>query len=786
MKGRGARATSAVARWVLAFLVGLLACAADAEETIATEDAVLEGTLVDRDSGRPIGGVEVALPSLGRRTRTDPAGRFVFPALPAGRHSIVISGTGIDPTEGEEDLRAHERRTTRYLVSRSLGGSARATPPRYETVVRSTRTAEPAEIRVGRDEAQRTAGSLGDPIKILESLPGIARPSLGAAPLIIWGAAPQDTRLFIDDLEVPRLFHLGSFRSTLNPMLVGDLRLAGGGFGAAYGRSLGGLVRIETRELPTEGVHGSVGADLLDASAFLTAALGKQAQIAIAGRYGYLDRLAARALSQEARAFVPISRYDDYQLKASLRVSSAASLALLFLAADDELRRALDSADPSSVRSDARTLRSYRVGLRYLHDLDGGARLRVAPMFGFDRDRSTGQIGASSTSSQSDQYRYGLRASYERVLGRRLALSIGLDLDGRSARVSRFAAPTVPGREGDPIVFGQAPSSQAAAERYRTSQLDVAPYVSAEISVGSLRITPGLRAGVLLLEGDRSLPQKGDTPVLGFLRFEWFAEPRLALAWRAHPRLSLSAAGGLYHQAPSVDDLGPVLGNPSLGLQRGVHATASATVRVTDTLTMSIDGYYRHLDRLVARSPLPSPAIGQSLVQSGRGSAFGGQLLVRQVVWRGLQGWVSYSLSRSERRDRPDAPRRLSDYDQTHQLMLVGSYEVRGWSLGVRLRYSSGFPRTPVIGAFYNAHDDRYEPRFGAINTMRMPAFFSLDLHVEKTITWQRVAWTLYLDLQNVTNRRNAEEIVYNEDFSERGYLVGLPTLAVAGTRVSF
>jgi len=107
-------------------------------------------------------------------------------------------------------------------------------------------------------------------------------------------------------------------------------------------------------------------------------------------------------------------------------------------------------------------------------------------------------------------------------------------------------------------------------------------------------------------------------------------------------------------------------------------------------------------------------------------------------------------------------------------------------SFGLRLRYASGFPRTPVVGAFFDARGDQFQPRLGAINATRLPDFVQLDLRIDRTITWSRVALELYLDVQNVTYQRNPEEIVYSRDYTQRRYLTGLPTLAVLGARVLF
>jgi hypothetical protein len=40
--------------------------------------------------------------------------------------------------------------------------------------------------------------------------------------------------------------------------------------------------------------------------------------------------------------------------------------------------------------------------------------------------------------------------------------------------------------------------------------------------------------------------------------------------------------------------------------------------------------------------------------------------------------------------------------------------------------------------------------------------------------------------VQNLTNRKNAEELIYNFDYSRRSTISGFPTLAVAGLRLEF
>jgi hypothetical protein len=99
------------------------------------------------------------------------------------------------------------------------------------------------------------------------------------------------------------------------------------------------------------------------------------------------------------------------------------------------------------------------------------------------------------------------------------------------------------------------------------------------------------------------------------------------------------------------------------------------------------------------------------------------------------------------------------------------------------VRYATGFPRTPVVGSFYEARRDLYEPYFGKQNSIRVPAFVQADVRFAKRFTFGATKVETFLDVQNVTNRPNREEIVYSYDYKKRDYVTGLPILPVVGAR---
>src|SRR5205814_2176872 len=121
------------------------------------------------------------------------------------------------------------------------------------------------------------------------------------------------------------------------------------------------------------------------------------------------------------------------------------------------------------------------------------------------------------------------------------------------------------------------------------------------------------------------------------------------------------------------------------------------------------------------------------------GRVYGGQFFVRQDLWMGLFGWITYTISRSERADHPDDPYRIFQYDQTHILTLVASYQFgRGYQAGARFRYVTGNPVTPVATAYFDANQDGYVPVQGKLYSARLADFHQLDVRFDKAWTFNR------------------------------------------------
>jgi hypothetical protein len=287
---------------------------------------------------------------------------------------------------------------------------------------------------------------------------------------------------------------------------------------------------------------------------------------------------------------------------------------------------------------------------------------------------------------------------------------------------------------------------------------------------------------------------------------QWTIDPRIVVKERLPHGIELSQSAGRYHAPPLITDLDPIFGDRRMFGSTATQLALGAKAILGDASELGATAYYQHLEQLPvdaisAATPLSDNGgtesggalgISRELLDSqfgsysyreaiGNGRAYGIELIARRSAgpWT---GWVAYTYGRSFRQN----PIRGDDFlpyvlDQPHTLTVLATTALpRNWRIGGRFRYATGNPFTPIAGTFIDGDGD-VVPIDGALLSERLPAFIQLDLRLDHA--WRR-PWgilNLYLDVQNVTNRGNAEGVTYNDDFTIRTYTTGLPIFPSIG-----
>ncbi len=712
---------------------------------------------------------------------TNDQGVFEVRGAPAGKFEVRISAQNYKVYWIDE-----ERADTELIEGKYYLLPFDNNP--YETVVTSRAPKrEVSKIELKRAEVEKSPGTFGDPLRVIENLPGMGRAFGGAGgALIVRGANPEDTRVYVDGVEVPFLYHFGGLTSIIQAQFLDHIDFYPGGFGAKYGRSTAGIVDVGTRLLDCEEFHGRAKVDFIDSAAFACIPLGGGWNLGAAARRSYIDLfiplIQDSFTENDDEGSATISpRYFDYQIKAS-KVSGRNTFEIFSFGSADDLSIA-QSGSLEDVNF-AFGLDQYfnRTMFRHRYKLSDDATLTSQVTGGFTRLMFRGEAAELDVENRLkvDYPTLEWREQLDVKLNEVVAFSLGLDHQFGSARVYLNAPVDNRIRIYPAPVFNYTDTTELSTRLGNYSQ---AYWVEGQITPGAgFKIIPGFR-----FERVDFYHSQG---------YEYL--PRLNVRWQPLENTTFKAAVGLYAKLPEPRYFTETIGNPFLKTERSTQYVAGFEQKFSELVNLDIQGFYTKRSRLRQDSNgvINTEQGVQSLIydNGGRGHTIGLQLLLRHELEPNGRffGWVSYTLSRSVvtdssidffedpntggddglLRERRDQYTYLSEFDQTHILTIVGQWVIgKGWEAGFRFRLTSGNPYTPLnrgrVG--FDADRDNYYVNLDQVgrNSGRLPVFHQLDVRVERNWTYSLVKLGLFLDILNVYNHRNTEQ--YSYDYRYRG-----------------
>lgn len=728
----------------------------------------LEGVVVERGTRRKLPGVIVSIVELGLDAVTGEDGSFHFHGVGPGDFKVLAVDDKYDRLERPISIAKRETVEVR-LWMRPKGGNP------YETVVEGEREVlEVTRRSLQRQQLTSVPGTFGDPIRVIQTLPGMNRAPFGLGLLLVRGSNPDDTGIFVDGHEVPSLFHFLGGPSIFNVEMLESLDLYPGGFPARFGRKHGGAVALELRPTKSDGVHGSAKVDFIDAGGYLRAPITKDISFAVAGRRSYIDAFLGFVLPEPPaggqRIVTPI--YYDLSGRVDWNLKSEGRLGVFAIGSSDTLR-VLDQDPESTVSTNLSTaVKFFRIIGTYQRPLGGDLKLTVSPAWGRDTLTFAGaqaEAAGPFTSLGIVNHMLSYRARIHGRIDKRLVIDSGLDI---MSRVTSYDA-LVP--VDDTLINSSGVDIPPSRLLRGAAQLGIGGYVDLGIDVNPrLRVIPSLRLDSYIIDGkDRAS-----------------VDPRLAGRYQLTSELTLKGYLGEFSQPPQPEALDTRFGNPDVGLEHATHVGLGYEWRPDRLWLVDSEIYYARRRDLVVFTPEiiqndDGTFSNVNFLNRGRRNSYGFEILIKREISERAFGWLSYTFSRARQKNNPDAANFVpTSFDQPHVLNAVASYKPgKGYQLGARLQVASGRPDTPVIGATYDADQGDYDPVLGPARSVRTPTFTQLDVRAEKAWLYDTWSLALYLDIINVTNAKNVEAIEYDYRYRESAPVTGFPILPTLGLR---
>jgi TonB family protein len=728
----------------------------------------IEGVVVERGTRKKLAGVIVSIADLGLDAVTGEDGSFFFHGIAQGTYQVLAIDPKYDKLSRKITLAKREAVEVR-LWMRPRGGNP------YETVIEGEREVlEVTKRTIQRAQLTNIPGTFGDPIRVIQTLPGVNRAPFGLGLLLIRGSNPDDTGIYVDGHEVPGLFHFLGGPSIFNAEMLDSIDLYPGGFPARFGRHHGGAVALELRPTKSDGVHGSAKIDFFDSGGYVRTPITKDLSFAFAGRRSYIDAFLGFVLPDPGpgaqRIVTPI--YYDYAGRLDYNLHENGRLSFFTIGSSDTLH-VLDKDPDSNVSTDLDTaVKFFRLIGTYERPLGGDLKLTLSPAFGRDTITFSGAQAEASgpfTSLSVINTNLSYRLRVHGRLDKRLTLDSGIDVLSRATRYDALVPV-------DDNLFDAQGVDITPSQVFRgASTLGLGFYTDLGIDVSKrLKLVPSLRLDAYMIEGqDR-----------------YSIDPRIVAKYKLTPTFTVKGYIGEFSQPPQPEAVDRRFGNPNVGMEHATHIGLGYEWRPSKLWSVDSEIYYvRRRDLVVFAGDdiVANDEGGFTFVNfrnEGRRDSYGLEMLIKREITEHFFGWLSYTFSKAKQKQHPDSDWLLTAFDQTHVMNAIASWKPgKGYELGVRFQLATGRPDTPVIGATYDADTGQYDAVRGPLRSTRVPTFKQIDVRAEKV--WLYNTWSLgfYIDIINVANFKNVEAIQYDYRFREKAPITSFPILPTLGLR---
>lgn len=748
-------------KYICLLILALLLFGTDIFAIVAPPVAYsVHGKIIDKQSRKPVAYANVFVTGIpGKGASTDSLGIFRIEQVPPGIYRFEASCIGY-----------HTMSTPEYIVSAStpfieiemeedanLLTTVVVTPSPFRRSIES-----PVSMRViGLQEIEKSPGANRDVSRIVRAYPGVSFSPIGYRnDLIVRGGAPSENRFYMDGIEIPNINHFatqgasGGPVSIVNADLIREITFYTGAFPANRSGALSSVLDFRLRDgnPDKQAFKATLGASEVSLSG--AGHLSDRTTYLFSVRQSYLQLL-FKALGLP---FLP--NFIDGQFKLKTKFSEHDELTVLGLAGIDKMKLNTDEKG-----EDAEYLLSY---LPTIHQ----ETFTVGATYRHYSGRHVQSLTLSHNylNNRNIKYRNNDESSEDNLTLRLRSVEQKTTL--RFENQTRLGQWTL--REGGELnnsnytnrtrqrLFGK--SSSLSVYETSLNLVSWGAFFSSDYTTTDNRLS--LSAGIRM-DGNHYNRQ---------MKQLWKQlSPRLSTSYKLSEQWTLSGSAGLYHQLPPYTALG-YKNNEGIYLNKGLkymqvlESSLGLDWHWHDRIMISAEGFFKRYSRIPLSlwDDIPLACKGndygvvgnEPLASTANGRAYGVEMMFRWQVSGRFNLVSSFTLYKSEYRNRSESEYIPSAWDNRFILNMSGTYNLpKRWSIGGKLSYIGGAPYTPYDeekSALVEAWDAKGQPYYdySRYNTERLPNFAQFDLRVDKSFYFRGCMVGLYLDLQNITGNK--------------------------------
>ncbi|SMO44828.1 TonB-dependent receptor [Solitalea koreensis] len=757
----------------------------------------ISGTVKDASNGENLIGVSVCIKETGKGGQTNAYG-FYSLSLPPGKYTMVIKYLSYHNFEQSISLSANQQLN---IELQPEGVQMTEVVVSAAGAKQNVRSMEMGVNKLEIKSLKNIPALMGevDIVRSLQLLPGVSTVGEGASGFNVRGGGVDQNLILLDESPVYNSSHLFGFFSVFDPDAVKDVKLIKGGIPAMYGGRLSSILDVRMKEGNDKTFSSSGGIGTVSTRFMVEAPIVKdKGSFVIAGRRSYADLFLKLSPDKDLRNnqayFYDLSGKMNYTLNENNRIYLSGYFGRDVFNFNKQFQMNWGNGTGT---------------LRWNHVFNSRLFANITGIYSL-YDYSLGvPEGANAFDWRSKIINNTLKTDFSYYINSNNKLSFGSNIIFHLFKPGE-AAPSNDSSPLNPIKidYQHARESSAYLDNEQTITSNFSAQYGLRVSMfdyvsGKDGFTTYQYEGVTGEKKNAVNPQtynKGD-----LIKRYVNLEPRLSLKYELNNDASIkasynrttqylhlisntSAASPLDVWQPTTNNIQPELADQvALGFFKNFN---------NDVFEASVEGFYKKMQNQIDYINGAQLFLNQNLEAEllyGDGRAFGLEFFLKKNQGK-MTGWMSYTLSKSERKV-DGINNNLyynTKYDKTHNLSLVGMYDLnKRWNLSATFTYSTGvsttFPNSRYeIGDIivpHNTTDSR--------NNYRVPAYNRLDVSAtlySRVKSGRKFNSNWVFSVYNLYGRKNAYTVYFrqNKDIPTQTEAVRLAILGGAVPSVSY